>query len=702
MLIVKALRVFCFMQVRENGEVMRKVQLAAGFFVLAATLLGSRFFVFAEDVELDKIVVTPYRYGESLEKIASGVSVVTSDQIKNSNAARVIDVLRSVTGVVVRDYYGNGATASVDMGGFGEQAALNVLVLVDGRRINDVDLSGVDWNQIPLDRVERIEVIRGGSAAVLYGDNASSGVINIITKKGKSRPKVGLQAEYGSYKMNKQKLSLEGQADNKFSYLFNIGRQSTNGYRENTFVKDKDFASKLNYKFNDSVSLYFDSGFHASTYGLPSGLFQHHIDEHGRRWARYSEDHVNNKDYYFVAGSKLGVFDLGNLDIDFSYRQKTTDSYFLTSHNDTRKNKIETYGFAPKYTLNNSFFNRDNKFIAGLDYYRVFYNSNNYPYSNEGNLKSFTNINKDSVSSYLHNEFSIFNKLVLVGGYRYELARFAFGYHDFTGFNPDRDSKLRPNMQAFDSGIVYTYKDDSSLFFNVGKSFRFPEVDEFTGNYDINFHQFLNTDLKPQSAMNYQAGVRHKFTSKIKGSFLLFRMNVNDYIYYNPTGGQWGFGENENYDKSVHEGIESSLEIKPNNWITFFGNYSFTRAYFDEGIYNKNDIPMVPRHKATLGLNFILPKNLALNITGNYVGARYFINDQANAVSRLNGYLVADTNLSWRYKDLAVVFGINNIFDKQYSEYGVYGTDSSNGFVYDKCYFPSPGRNFSLKLNYSF
>jgi outer membrane receptor protein involved in Fe transport len=63
--------------------------------------------------------------------------------------------------------------------------------------------------------------------------------------------------------------------------------------------------------------------------------------------------------------------------------------------------------------------------------------------------------------------------------------------------------------------------------------------------------------------------------------------------------------------------------------------------------------------------------------------------------------MVADTNLSWRCKDLTVTFGINNIFNKQYSEYGVYGFDSST-YLTDKAYYPSPGRNFSLKVDYNF
>jgi iron complex outermembrane receptor protein len=179
-------------------------------------------------------------------------------------------------------------------------------------------------------------------------------------------------------------------------------------------------------------------------------------------------------------------------------------------------------------------------------------------------------------------------------------------------------------------------------------------------------------------------------------------MKVKDYIYFNPTGGAWGFGENENYNKSIQQGLEYSLEAKLNSWASFFGNYTFTDAYFYGGQYDNNEIPMSPRHKGNVGLRFILPKNFTLNILGNYVGRRYFINDQANSVSRLNGYMVADTNLSFFYKGLTVTLGINNLFDKEYSEYGVYGTDSSNSFIYDKCYFPSPGRNFSLKLDYKF
>ncbi len=135
-----------------------------------------------KEVTLEKVVVTATRDVEEIRKIPASVTVVTKEEIEQSNAQNVVDLLRNEVGIEVRDNYGNGKSASVDIRGFGETGLLNTLVLVDGRRVNQIDLSGVDWTQIPLDQVERIEIIRG-SGSVLYGDNAAGGVINIITKR---------------------------------------------------------------------------------------------------------------------------------------------------------------------------------------------------------------------------------------------------------------------------------------------------------------------------------------------------------------------------------------------------------------------------------------------------------------------------------------------------------------------------------------
>jgi iron complex outermembrane receptor protein len=666
---------------------------------------------FAETVDLEQIVVTPYRYEEALGKTAAGVMVISAADIKKSNAGKVIDLLRPLPGLLVRDVYGNGTKAAVDINGFGEQAALNVLVLVDGRRVNNVDLSGVDWSQIPLDEVERIEVVRGGSGAVLYGDNAASGVINIITKKGAGKPRVNMEASYGSYDANAQKLSVGG-GINSLSYWLSGGRDATHGYRQNTFNKANDFASKLGYDLTDALSMHLDAGFHASTYGIPGALYQDNIDQFGRRYARFPQDHANNKDYYVLWGADQDLGGKGRLGLDFSYRRNDTDSYFLSSGNPTRRNGISTYGLTPKYTLSEGLWGHDNRFITGVDYYQVFFDSDDFNKTTD-NRNSYTHIRKTSLAGYLQDEFSVTEKLVLVAGARHETARLAFGYHDNTGWNPDINDKTRPLMDAFNTGLVYTYQEGSNAFLNVSQSYRFPEVDEFTF-VDPDYKQQLNVHLQPQSSVNLETGLRHKFSDGLKGSLSVFRMDVKDELFFNstrafiqdPWSGDWYWaGQNDNYDRTVHQGVESSLEAKLNDRVTAFGNYTFTDARFSGGTYAGNEIPVVPRHKASAGLKFLLEKDLTANVLGTYVGKRYFYNDQANAYSRLNGYLVADTSLTWSRKDWAITFGVNNVLDRKYAEFagvrvtedGVYGYH-----IGDKFYFPSPERNFTLKVDYNF
>jgi outer membrane receptor protein involved in Fe transport len=449
------------------------------------------------------------------------------------------------------------------------------------------------------------------------------------------------------------------------------------------------------------LSANFSSGFNASTYGLPGALFQNDIDQHSRRYAKYSDDHANKKDYYFLMGPKIELLDLGTFDINFSFRHKNNDSYYLTSYSSyptyggSQKDIIKTFGITPKYTLRSSILNHDNKFIAGLDYFRTDYNSTSYALS-DNSLVNSTGIRKSSFGSYVQDEFSILKQLALVGGYRYESVRYAFNYHDDLGSSPDQDTKLRSNQWSFNTGLVYTYQDDSSVFLNAGRSYRFPEIDEFN-YFDSNYERQLNTDLKPQSAITYETGIRHKFSDRLKGCLSLFRMNVKNELYFNATGGATGFGQNENYDKTVHEGIESSLDVKLNDLVSLFGNYTFTNTYFDGGIYDKNKIPLVPQHKGSIGFRLFFTKNITLNVIGTYVGEKYALNDQANAYSQLNGYMTMDTNLSWRYKDLTVAFAVNNLLDKQYSEYA--GVQVSDG---EKFYYPSPERNFSLKIDYIF
>lgn len=661
-----------------------------GMLLLSALLGQMSAFGQTDDVELERIIVTPYRYDEEIGKVAANITVITNGDIKDSNSKNILDVLKTVAGLVVRDYYGTGVKASVDLRGFGEQGGMNVLVLVDGRRVNEIDLSGVDWAQIPLEQVEKIEVVRGWGS-VLYGDNATSGVINIITKKGKGKPQLNLEAQVGSYDLEMQKLSVSG-SKGAFSYYFSGGHEATNGYRKNSYYKTGDFGTKLSYGINQDLTLRFSQGFHKAEYGLPGPLSSKDLETMSRRSSKYGDDHANDRDYYFLVGADKDSEKFGKFDADVSFRRREVDTFWLTSSggwNPTYKSRIDTIGITPKYLLDKNIFGQENKLIAGFDFYRSDYMSDNY--NNADVLQNTTDINKISTGYYIQDEFSIFKNLTILGGFRYEAVKYEFDYRDNSGWNPDIDRNIRPNKKAYNGGLLYNYKDDSSVFFNINQGFRFPAADEYLT------WGALNTDLAPQTSRNYELGIRHRFNQNLKCDFSVYSMNIKNELYYNPAGGPFGWGANENYDKTRHQGIEFAFDSKIMNNIGFFGNYSYSKAVFKTGAYDAKDIPMVPRHKGSVGLKFLFPKNITLNISGNYVGKRYFINDQANVFSQLNGYMTADMNVSYTYKDLRITAGINNIFDKKYSEFGV--CNSATGA---KNYYPSPERNFNLKLEYKF
>src|SRR5262245_35006825 len=137
--------------------------------------------------------------------IITGASstVITSADIARSPGQTVQDILAREPGIQVQSLFGsvNGAQTTVDMRGFGATATSNTLVLVNGRRLNDIDLAGVDLSAIPRNSIERIEITRGNSGGVLYGDGAVGGVINIVTKNGVDLPpSARLQANVGSYR----------------------------------------------------------------------------------------------------------------------------------------------------------------------------------------------------------------------------------------------------------------------------------------------------------------------------------------------------------------------------------------------------------------------------------------------------------------------------------------------------------------------
>ncbi|MFZ0449072.1 MAG: TonB-dependent receptor plug domain-containing protein, partial [Desulfatiglandaceae bacterium] len=321
----------------------------------------------AQDNEatMEEVVVTGTRTQEEVRRVPANVTVINEKDIRDSNAKNVPDLLRTEEGVSVRDYYGNGKTVNVDLRGFGESSSANTLVLVDGRRVNAIDLSGVDWTQIPIDQIERIEIVRG-TGSVLYGDNAVGGVINIITKIPTKKTTLNAEAGLGSYGQHKEGVSLSGGRENISGSIY-ASYNATEGYRENSRFRTRDMGGKIVLDPSDMLSLNISGSYHSDTFGLPGYLTKAEVAQ-DRRASDSPLDNAKTTDKYVNLGMDLDLGNLGSIMGDVSFRNRDSESDWV-SWMWQSETKTRTWAFTPRYTWAGDISGHKNTFIAGTDFY---------------------------------------------------------------------------------------------------------------------------------------------------------------------------------------------------------------------------------------------------------------------------------------------------------------------------------------------
>ena len=268
----------------------------------------------------EPIVITPDRTSVEEELAPSNVTVISQEEIQDSGAKTVGELLDSSLGVEIHNMGSNSKTDTADIRGFGDTALSNVLVLVDGRKINTIDTSGPDLTQIPVETIGRIEVIRG-AASVLYGDNAVGGVINIITKKGEGRLTGSVEYDGGSYGASSENINVGG-SQKGLSYQMNQKYSNNDGYRDNSYLLDKDYDGKFSYSLTDALTINSGIVWHQDNYGLPGALSAAEMATLGRRGSTFPDDtdYASSLDKTF----SLGVDDktmAGDLSLDASYRE---------------------------------------------------------------------------------------------------------------------------------------------------------------------------------------------------------------------------------------------------------------------------------------------------------------------------------------------------------------------------------------------
>lgn len=645
-------------------------------------------------VTMEEVVVTGTRFEDRVERIPANITVISEEEIRNSNARTIPELLRSEEGVVVRDILGTGKTAQVDLRGFGESAPYNVLVLVDGRRVNEIDLSGVDWTQIPIENIERIEILRG-TGSVLYGDNAVGGVINIITKIPSQELAFSAGTTFGSYSFNAGRFSVSG-GQGKFTGSLFGSYEATQGYRENNEYRAKDLGGRIIFDATDSLVFNLSGSLHSDDYGLP-GPLPKDVLESDRRKSLDPTDEAETDDAYLKLGFDMDLEKYGNFVADLSYRERDTKSDFpdpLFPY--VLDGTVDTWAFTPRHVWRTEISGHGNTLIAGADFYRADQDLKTYSgvFSSTTSLTGVADISRDTYGLYVNDEFSITESLLLSLGARYEEAEYDLEQRDLSAFPlAPLDETIKDSEPAYSAGLTWLYSGKSSLFARANRSFRFPLTDELVLFDYVAGKIRVNTELQPQTGDHYEVGVRHYFSPLIQANLTLFRADINDEIFFNRAT-----FTNENYKETLHQGVEAGVRAELFEYVTLFGNYTYEKATFDGGPFDGNDIPAVPGNKFNVGfrLHDLYP-GLVFSALYNYVGASYLISDQANRFEELDSYYTVDVRLSYTWKRINAFVGVNNVTDREYSEYGVIG-----GFTPSPFFYPAPERNWVAGLEFAF
>ncbi|MGA9960795.1 MAG: TonB-dependent receptor plug domain-containing protein, partial [Azonexus sp.] len=313
---------------------------------------------------LDPVIVTATRFSEPEVNVPANISVITRDDIRNTPATDLASMLKSSAGVDVRALYGSlGIDSTVDIRGFGETAGSNTLILLDGQRLNPIDLGSVNWSAIPLDSVQRIEVQRG-AGTVLYGDKATGGVVNIITDKS-GTPRAGATIGIGSY--DTQTVDANAAAGNETGYFNIFGHYAhTGGWRENSQAEQAALSGRGALYIGQGEG-FIDYSISESHNGLPGPLLSAAYQANPKT-ASTPYDSQRSNGYRFRPGIALPVTDTLRIEGEVSFDRQDSHASYVSFGSEADRAR-DNWSLTPRLRWQHGLGSLKSETVAGIDYY---------------------------------------------------------------------------------------------------------------------------------------------------------------------------------------------------------------------------------------------------------------------------------------------------------------------------------------------
>lgn len=638
------------------------------------------------------IIVTGTRFEEPASKTAANVAVVTAEDIRDSPATNLPDVLSGIAGVAVRPLFGTmAASTTVDIRGFGETAGSNTLVLVNGQRQSAVDSSGVNWAAIPMSSVQRIEVIRG-SGTVLYGDNASGGVINIITDR-KKRPPALVTATIGSNEF--RSLDVQGSVADESTYLDMFANYAdTNGWRDNSQTDQQSLTGRLG-RFLAKGEVFLDYGAYKDSSGFPGALFSYAYKHHPRS-TRFPDNYQTHEGYRIRPGISYELSDTLELNAEAAVASETYDFHSVLGGMVSERNRPrDTVSFTPRMLWRHGLGSLASATTAGFDYYdgQVTEDTTGAAYIS----KQKVDVTQKSGSFYVSNATELNERWSVNLGSRTQRmdqqAQQNEYLADFFGFgaslSPAFSGDSVRTRSAHEIALIWQ-EGGVRAFGKLATTFRFANADELFAFDPITFNPTFAGDLKPQHGTQEELGVA--FNRGALGlAVSAYRLKLEDEIGYDPV-----IGANVNFDDTLRKGLEAELTWKATAQLDARFSYTYTKAMFNNGPYDGNEIPLVSKDMARLKLIWQSESLGTYTLAANYVGESRYGGDFTNSHEYAPDYTTVDLQGAWQIDRWRVTAKVINATNKQYSPY------SGLSFAGLPFYYPADERSVFTSGTYQF
>ncbi|MCI6033366.1 TonB-dependent receptor [Fusobacterium varium] len=660
---------------------------------ILALILSSA--VYAEEIQSTKLnesVISTENFETSVRNTAANITIVTAQEIEEKGAQDLADALRMVPGIMAKNYYGN---ITFDIGGYSSvHAERNTIITYDGVRISSAEASN-----IPISSIERIEVIPNGGG-ILYGDGASGGVINILSKNifGKDNNKKisgNIRTEYGSENSYKYGVSSSVKATDRLTLKVDYSRYKINSWRDDDDIgrltsRTKEISIDAKYKFDN-----------ADLKVKYTRNEKYRADGGDLNESDYNED----RDQIHYSPTSKGRFGTRTYtksdDWYINYRQNIGENTeFLTYANlytkDTtnKRTKLKTGDYEKKYLkiqIKHKYMN-ENYFIAGIDYLQETDKA-----LSKGKYTGKKSV-KDDYGMFIMNELK-FGKLTFGQGFRYNIAKYDYYWSTYNPIPADKKGEAGDQEYknyAATLELKYDYSDTGMVYGKLSRDFRTPLIREM--NYTVNASK-----LDSQTQHTFELGIKD-FIGDTYFSLSTFYKKTDGEIYYQGTIDSDDPNETNfpyyNMGDTRRIGVELLSE-------QYFGKFTFTESvtYINHKIVDSDfksrknkEIPMVPNWKLGFAVNYKYNDNLNLNADVVYYGNYYDSDDPENVRPKDCGdYSTVDVSANYKFENgVALTARINNLFDKHYEDYVGYYRNNT------RQYSPAAGRNYSVGINYTF